>query len=45
MSVCVFVCHSVCELAEHGMLALHDVVRRRIRLAFSQFAVTHVTDK
>ena len=27
------------------MLAVHDVVRRRIRLAHSQFAVTHLTDK
>ena len=45
MSVCLSVCHSVCELAEPGMLAVHDVVRRGIRLAHSQFAVTHLTDK
>ena len=27
------------------MLAVNDVVRRRIRLAMSQYAVTHLTDQ
>ena len=45
MSVCLSVCHSVWELAEPGMLAVHDVLRRRIRLAQSQYAVSHLTDQ
>ena len=37
--------HEEGELATPVMLAVHDVVRRHIRLAHSQFAVTHLTDK